>query len=41
MMENTHAIPVIDTNRRRGIADGNLTCNKRDGIVMREREKSR
>ena len=41
IMENTHAIPVIDTNRRRGIATHNMAFNGKQGITTREREKSR
>ena len=41
VMENTHAIPVIDTNRRKGIATHNMAFNRKQGIITREREKSR
>ena len=39
--DNTHAIPVIDTNRRMGIVPGNLTFNRKQGIIIRKKEKSR
>ena len=41
VMENTHAIPFIDTNRRRGIVDESLAFNRKEGIITRERERSR
>ena len=41
VMENTHALPVIDTNKRRGIVPNNLAFNRKQGIIIREREKSR
>ena len=41
IMDNTHAIPVIDTNRRRGIVPDNLTFSRKQGIIIREREKAR
>ncbi len=41
VMMNTHAIPVIDTNRRRGIVDHNMTFNRKQGIITREKEGSR
>ena len=33
VMENTHAIPVIDTNKRRGIATHNVAFNRKQGII--------
>ena len=41
IMDNTHAIPVIDTNRRRGIVPDNLAFSRKQGIIIREREKAR
>ena len=41
IMDNTHSIPVIDTNRRRGIVPDNLTFSRKQGILIREREKAR
>ena len=36
-----HAVPLIDTNRRRGIVPHNLAFNRKQGILIREREKAR
>ncbi|QRF75153.1 hypothetical protein Thermo_00646 [Thermoplasmatales archaeon] len=33
--ENTYALPVIDTNRRRSIVSGLLSMNRRIGIDLR------
>ncbi len=41
IFENTHAIPVIDTNKRRGIVDNKLTYNRKIGISIRKNESSR
>ena len=41
VFENTHALPVIDTNKRRGIVENNLTFNRKQGIIIRKSEKSR
>ncbi len=41
IMDNTHAIPIIDTNRRRGIVPDNLGFNRKQGIIIRKEEKSR
>ena len=41
IFENTHAIPVIDTNRRRGIIENKLTYNRKLGIALRQKESSR
>lgn len=35
VFENTHAVPVIDTNRRRGIVPDRLSVNRRIGIDLR------
>ena len=35
VFENTHSLPVIDTNRRRGIRPERLTVNRRIGIDLR------
>jgi len=40
-MDNTHAIPVIDTNRGIGIVPDKLTFKRNPGIIIREREKAR
>ncbi len=34
---NTHAIPVINTNRRRGIVEDRLTFNRKLGIALRKK----
>ena len=36
IFENTHSIPVIDTNRRRGIVPERLSVNRRIGIDLRK-----
>jgi hypothetical protein len=41
ILDNTHVIPVIDTNRRRGIVPDNLTFSRKQGIIIRDREKAR
>jgi hypothetical protein len=41
IFENTHAVPVIDTNKRRGIVEERLTYNRKMGIELRKRESSR
>lgn len=41
VLGNTHAIPVIDTNRRRGIIPDNLTFNRKRLIITKEGGKSR
>ena len=41
VFENTHALPVIDTNKRRGIVPDNLSFNRKQGIIIRKSEKSR
>ena len=41
IFENTHSIPVIDTNRRRGIVENKLTYNRKLGIALRKKESSR
>ena len=41
IFENTHAIPVIDTNRRRGIIENKLTYNRKLSIAIRRKESSR
>ena len=41
VFENTHALPVTDTNKRRGIVENNLTFNRKQGIIIRKSEKSR
>ena len=41
IFENTHAMPVIDTNRRRGIIEDRLTFNRKQGITLRKKESSR
>jgi IS4 transposase len=35
VFENTHSIPVIDTNKMRGIAPERLSVNRRIGIDLR------
>ena len=37
IFENTHAMPVIDTNRRRGIIENKLTYNRKLGIALRKK----
>ena len=41
IFENTHAMPVIDTNKRRGIVENKLTYNSKLGIGIRKKESSR
>ena len=41
IFENTHAMPVIDTNRRRGIIENKLSYNRKLGIVLRKKESPR
>ena len=41
IFENTHSLPVIDTNRRRGIVEDRLAYNRKIGIELRKRESSR
>ncbi|WMT55292.1 MULTISPECIES: transposase [unclassified Acidiplasma] len=41
IFENTHAMPVIDTNRRRGIVENKLSYNRKPGIALRKKESSR
>ena len=36
IFENTHALPVIDTNKRRGIVDNRLPVNRKIGIELRK-----
>ena len=40
MFENTHSLPIIDTNRRRGIVTDRLTVNRRIGIDLRREYSS-
>ena len=40
IFENTHALPVIDTNRRRGIRPERLTVNRKIGIDLRKEYSS-
>ena len=35
VFENTHALPVIDTNKRRGIVPERLSINRKNGIDLR------
>ena len=41
IFENAHAVPVIDTNKRRGIVEDKLTYNRKLGIAIRKKESSR
>ena len=41
IFENAHAIPVIDTNRRRGIVEDRLSYNRKLGLELRKKESSR
>ena len=41
IFENTHSMPVIDTNRRRGIVENKLTYSRKLGIALRKKESSR
>jgi len=36
IFENTHSLPVINTNRRRGIGSEKLSMNRRIGMEIRE-----
>ncbi len=36
VFENTHALPIIDTNKRRGIVDNRLSVNRKIGIDQRK-----
>ena len=38
IFDNTHAIPVIDTNRRNEIIEYKLTYNIKLGIPLRKKE---
>ena len=40
VFENTHSIPVIDTNKRRGIVTDRLSVNRRIGIDLRREYSS-
>ena len=40
VFENTHSIPVIDTNKRRGIVTDRLSVNLRIGIDLRREYSS-
>ncbi len=40
VFENTHSIPVIDTNRRRGIIQERLSVNRNIGIDLRKEYSS-
>lgn len=40
IFENTHSIPVIDTNRRRGIVPERLSVNRKIGIDLRRKYSS-
>ncbi|MCL4453190.1 MAG: transposase [Candidatus Thermoplasmatota archaeon] len=37
IFENAHTMPVIDTNRRRGIVQDRLTYNRKLGIALRKK----
>ena len=41
IFEDTHSVPVIDTNKRKGIVKDKLTYNRKLGISIRKRESSR
>jgi len=41
VFENRHALPVIDTNKRKCIVENNLTFNRKQGIIIRKSEESR
>jgi len=41
VFENTNCIPIIDTNRRRGIIESRLSDARRRGIEIRKEEASR
>ena len=40
IFENAHSLPVIDTNKRRGIINERLTVNRRIGIELRKEYSS-
>ena len=40
IFENAHSLPVIDTNKRRGIINDRLTVNRRIGIELRKEYSS-
>ena len=40
IFDNAHALPVIDTNKRRGIINDRLTVNRRIGIELRREYSS-
>ncbi|MFG1556081.1 MAG: transposase [Thermoplasmataceae archaeon] len=40
MFENTHSLPIIDTNRRRGIVPERLSMNRKIGIDLRREYSS-
>ena len=40
ILETAHSLPVIDTNRRRGIINDRLTVNRRIGIELRNEYSS-
>ena len=40
IFENAHSLPVIDTNKRRGIIDERLTVNRKIGIELRNEYSS-
>ena len=37
VFENTHSIPVIDTNKRRGIINDRLTVNRKIGNRIKKK----
>ena len=41
IFDNAHSIPVIGTNKRRGIVEDRLTYNRKLGIALRKKESSR
>jgi hypothetical protein len=40
IFENSHSLPVIDTNKRRGIINDRLTVNRKIGIELRNKYSS-
>ena len=40
IFENAHSLPVIDTNKRRGIINDRLTVNRRIGIELKKEYSS-
>jgi hypothetical protein len=40
VFENTHSLPIIDTNRRRGIIHERLSMNRKIGIDLRREYSS-